>query len=279
MKTLYLTDLDGTFLNNKAAVSKRSKQIINLLSKNGVLFTIASARTYATVIPMFEGVTLPCPLVLMNGVCIFDSQKKQTISRKTISDITTKRVVDAFAKYQKNPMVYFEHDNSMLVEYRELLTKSQKDYVAHRENFYKKRFVQTDFYSIDGNHDIVYIASLDKKEELEPIYQIVSGFDDVSCNFYPDNYCGEYFLEVYKKDVSKASGAIFVKELLGADKIVAFGDNINDIPLFELADEAYAVSNSCDELKKLATGVIGSNDEDAVAEFLLERFNKGLINS
>ena len=61
------------------------------------------------------------------------------------------------------------------------------------------------------------------------------------------------------------------------DKIVAFGDNLNDIPLFEIADECYAVSNSAEELKKIATGVIGSNDEDAVAEFLLNRFKNNCL--
>ena len=43
--------------------------------------------------------------------------------------------------------------------------------------------------------------------------------------------------------------------------------------MFKIADEAYAVSNAMDELKKYATGVIGSNEEDAVVEFLKERFN------
>ena len=56
------------------------------------------------------------------------------------------------------------------------------------------------------------------------------------------------------------------------DKIIAFGDNLNDIPLFEIADECYAVSNAEDELKAIATGIIASNEEDAVAEFMLARY-------
>ena len=76
------------------------------------------------------------------------------------------------------------------------------------------------------------------------------------------------------KSVSKASGALEVKKILGADKIIAFGDNLNDIPLFEIADECYAVSNAEDELKKIATDVIASNDEDAVAEFIQEYLKK-----
>jgi hydroxymethylpyrimidine pyrophosphatase-like HAD family hydrolase len=43
--------------------------------------------------------------------------------------------------------------------------------------------------------------------------------------------------------------------------------------MFRIADEAYAVSNAIDELKQIATGVIGSNEEDAVVKFLKEQFN------
>ena len=53
-----------------------------------------------------------------------------------------------------------------------------------------------------------------------------------------------YFLEIISKVVSKGSAAKQVKELIGADKMVAFGDNLNDIPLFEAADECYAVGNA-----------------------------------
>ena len=52
------------------------------------------------------------------------------------------------------------------------------------------------------------------------------------------------------------------------DYIVAFGDGKNDMDMFEIADEAYAVENAVDELKAIATDVIGSNDSDAVAKWL-----------
>ena len=53
---------------------------------------------------------------------------------------------------------------------------------------------------------------------------------------------------------------------------MVFGDALNDISMFEIADEAYAVSNAVGELKAIATGIIGCNDEDAVAEKLKELF-------
>ena len=77
-------------------------------------------------------------------------------------------------------------------------------------------------------------------------------------------------LEVVKKDVSKASAALALKARLGAQKLVVFGDAENDIPLFEAADESYAVSNAVPSLKERATAVIGSNEEDGVAKKLAQ---------
>ena len=38
--------------------------------------------------------------------------------------------------------------------------------------------------------------------------------------------------------------------------------------MFMVADEAYAMANVCEELKKAATWIIGSNEEDSVAYYL-----------
>ena len=40
---------------------------------------------------------------------------------------------------------------------------------------------------------------------------------------------------------------------------------INDIPMFQVSDESYAVANAVEELKAIATGVIESNNKDGVA--------------
>ena len=45
--------------------------------------------------------------------------------------------------------------------------------------------------------------------------------------------------------------------------------------MFKAADEAYAVANAAEELKQAATGIIGSNEEDGVADWLLNRLLQG----
>ena len=62
------------------------------------------------------------------------------------------------------------------------------------------------------------------------------------------------------KKGNKAHAILQLKEYLNCDKVVVFGDGLNDLSMFEIADESYAVENACRELKEKATGVIGHHD-------------------
>jgi hydroxymethylpyrimidine pyrophosphatase-like HAD family hydrolase len=78
------------------------------------------------------------------------------------------------------------------------------------------------------------------------------------------------------KSTSKANAVMKLKKHLNAQKVVVFGYGRNDIDMFKVADESYAVKNAVDDLKNIATGVIDMNDNDAVAKWLKE--NIGVIS-
>ncbi|MEE0266048.1 MAG: HAD hydrolase family protein, partial [Acutalibacteraceae bacterium] len=46
MRTLYLTDLDGTLLNKESRITDLDISVINTFIKNGGMFTYATARSY-----------------------------------------------------------------------------------------------------------------------------------------------------------------------------------------------------------------------------------------
>lgn len=275
MKTLFLSDLDGTLLNSKGKISPLTAQIINELTLSGTLFTVATARTYATVMEMFKEIHLPCPLVLMNGVTIYDPSKRQILKSHSIPTELGKRIIEEFSIRGIEPMLYFQNGETLDIFYGELSNDYQREYVSQRVDCKGKRFIKSDFPIDIENKNLVYIVALDYYDRIKDIYDAVSKFEDAHCMFYKDNYVPDlYYLEIITKTVSKASGALEVKNIIGADKIIAFGDNLNDIPLFEIADECYAVSNAEEKLKQIATDIIGSNDEDAVAKFILDYTKK-----
>lgn len=71
---------------------------------------------------------------------------------------------------------------------------------------------------------------------------------------------------------TKSNAILQLKGLYECDRVVSFGDGVNDIPMFKISDECYAVANAVDQLKEIATDVIASNDEDGVARWLSENF-------
>ena len=70
------------------------------------------------------------------------------------------------------------------------------------------------------------------------------------------------------ENATKASAVNRLKKMLNCDYVIAFGDGVNDIEMFKLADEAYAVENAAPELKAFATDVIEGNNQDGVAKWL-----------
>lgn len=271
MKTLYITDLDGTLLNSKAELSEKSAEIINRLADEGILFSLSTARTHATVSEMFSDVKLNVPLVMMNGVVVYDPKEHKVISACTIEKDKAEKVLEIYRKHGKAPMLYYIDGTTININYTDLKNENQQKYINSRNDLGIKRF----FYSpsLTIKDELIYIVTLDPYEELKEIYDEVSEIEGLNCMFYSDNYTGCYFLEILSSKVSKGISADFVKKYVKADKMVAFGDNLNDISLFHYADEGYAVENAHEKLKEIATGVIGRNDDDAVAEYISEKEN------
>ena len=52
------------------------------------------------------------------------------------------------------------------------------------------------------------------------------------------------------------------------DSIIAFGDDYVDIGMLKLCGTGVAMGNAIDEVKERTDIVIGSNDEDGIADFI-----------
>ena len=68
MKKLYVSDLDGTLLNQRGDISATTAEKLNTCIEQGMAFTINTARTPATTFPIMASVNLQIPFSMMNGV-------------------------------------------------------------------------------------------------------------------------------------------------------------------------------------------------------------------
>ena len=87
-------------------------------------------------------------------------------------------------------------------------------------------------------------------------------------------FAGPGQLEINAPGANKGAALAVLADHLGValDRIVAFGDNHNDVSLLQAAGAGYAVGNAVPELRAAATGTIGSVRDEAVAAKLTEIF-------
>lgn len=271
---LFVSDLDGTLLNSNKEITKYTKDTLNKLIEDGVNFTVATARTPATVVDMLDGVNIKLPAVMMNGVMLYDINEEKYIDIKDISNSTVNQVLDIFKDDVRCSFIYGIKDDHLNVYYKDLSNTQEEEFFNERCQKKQKTFVKVADYkeAIIGSKIINFII-FDKYEPCKRIYDKLQGIEGINVDLYQDIYAGkdDYAIEVYSDKASKANGIKLLDKYVDNTSLVCFGDNINDIPMFEVADESYAVENAVNELKDLSTGVIGSNNDNAVAKFILEQ--------
>lgn len=269
MKILYLSDLDGTLLNENALVSSETETGLNRLIEKGLCFSVATARTHATVAKMLSNVNISVPVILMNGVAIFDLNTKKYVSVQNINTKGKKVLFDAIRKCLNSGFVYCIDNHELSTYYENTDSPNAKQFIEERERLYGKKFTKVRSFEECTDKSVVYYSIDDKKEKLENAYKMISECPDLHAEFYRDIYnTDHWYLEVCSCNASKKNAVITLRELYGFDKIVSFGDNLNDIPMFAASDESYAVMNAKDEVKKAATAVIDSNINNGVVRFL-----------
>ncbi|HEX6972345.1 MAG TPA: HAD family hydrolase, partial [Limnochordia bacterium] len=99
--------------------------------------------------------------------------------------------------------------------------------------------------------------------------------DQVVTHYFENQYSpGWYWLTVHHWRATKdqAIRVLMQKYGLTRSELVVFGDHTNDIKMFQMADRAIAVANATEALKRHATQVIGSNEEDSVVKYLRDHW-------
>ena len=274
MKTLYISDLDGTLLNPDAEISVETAQVLNRLFREGVQFTVATARTLATTAQILTPVNIKLPIVLMNGAAIYDANTKKYIRTENLDHSKAVEIIETFQKYGLSPLMYTIHDDSMSTYFEPPITNLMQRYIDLRKMRYGKGFHETKSLKETCQNESVYFSTLGPKEALDAVAKALQHIEGVQVEFYRDVYSDTiwmeeiWFLEVFKGNASKESAVQFLKKAFGFEKVISFGDNYNDIPMFRASDERYAVGNAREEVKAAATAVIGTNAENGVAQWL-----------
>ncbi len=275
MKTLYVSDLDGTLFDGSGHLSEYSQNTLNMLIKNGMNFTVATARSVSSAAGLLDGLELKVPAVMMNGVFLTDIPTKTQVYVNRYPIELASRVIDVFMANGRPPFVYSFNGEYIECEFTELKNDYERQFVAKRQKLYR-RFEKVDSYAVNGN--TVYINGIDYKDTMQRVADELQKIDGIKFSHYLDTYSGDkYFVEVYVESAGKWNSIKRLKEMYGFDRVVAFGDNGNDVEMLKNADLAVVVGNAQDVAKKYADEVIDTNDNDGVAKYLLKLYREGKL--
>lgn len=269
-KVFYVSDLDGTLLNSDQALSEFTVNAINSLVGQGMLFSYATARSYQTAGKITQGVSPQIPVIVYNGAFVLKNGTQERVLSHYFEPKDVQRIWKLLKDHHIDPIVYAHISGIEKFSYcTDRTTAGRNAFLESRRGDIRENPVKE---SELCKGEVFYFTCIDTEEKLLPVYHLCK--NEFHCVYQRDIYSGEQWLEILPRQATKANAVKELKKILGCNKVISFGDGKNDISMFAISDECYAVENADLELKSVATAVIGSNNDDGVARWLLEHWRK-----
>lgn len=266
--TLFLSDLDGTLIDHSLTIPPDSIAGIETAIRRGDGFTVATARTPATVGEILAPVTGALPAIVMNGAGLFDFVRQQYLCLHPLAMHKAAQIQQALAETGLSGFLYTLRGNHLDVYYDSLHNLNQRMFYEARSSKPYKTFLQGKAPEAACR---MFYCVIESEGDTARLERALSRIEGLHVYRYQDVHSPDcWYVEIYDEAASKAAGLRFLKEYYHFDKVVCFGDNYNDLPLFEAADESYAVANAVPALKHAATGVLSQADAGAVGRFIGE---------
>lgn len=246
-KYLIMTDLDGTLLNKKSQISKKSIRYIKKLVKKGHYFVIASGRPIQGCVKYYKQLGIDSPLVCDNGGSIhFPNDHSK--------DLYTSIPLDLFLEFIKEIKEFIF--SAMSSTFDTIYFYNRKDvpmFIQHLEP--PRTIIEGDFdkiVKIPPINPSIYI----KKGKIQEVLNILNKekYSNIIAYRYWESFDEASNLEIYNKNATKGHALDKLKVLLNIDfeNDLVFGDQMNDLEMIKHAYNGVAMINGRKELKEIA---------------------------
>jgi len=269
---LIVFDLDGTLLNHESAISDYTSETLKLLAEREIAYTVATGRSLHSARAILEGHRFLLPQVFKNGVMIWHPEQGQISSGALLTVDELDHIVRACINQRVTPFVFTLEEDQRDIVYHPPLQSKIEERLIHNlgmEGNISARALD----ELPADATITHVNAIGHSDAIKAVLRQVD--DEPHLVAYSGvSWEGRdwRWLDVHHSNASKGGAIREMKELLGIQRVVCFGDSDNDLSMFEVADESYAPANANDAIKAAATAVIGHHDEEGIARFLRERF-------
>lgn len=261
---LIVLDLDGTLLTDEKNISIKTKHTIMKAKEQGHQVMIATGRPFRASKHIYKELQLNTPIVNFNGAYVHHplnrnySPQHSPIQLSTVTDI-----VESLHPYNLSNIIaevmddiYVErHDKQLL----SVLGMGNPKITTGKIRDHLKDHATSMLLHVE-EHEVALIRSHleDTKAEL------------IDHRRWGDPY---HVIEIVRNGIHKAIGLDHVARSMQIpkDRIIAFGDEDNDLEMLEYAGIGVAMGNAIDEVKNIADHITLSNNQDGIAEILIDR--------
>ncbi|WP_157777146.1 HAD family hydrolase [Erysipelothrix larvae] len=249
---MVLTDLDATLLKDDKTLSEYTLNVIQRLRDKDIKFVPATARAHRVLQRLQLLSILPHDsLILLNGGRIMKDEF--VIFDQGLNPNQRDHVLKILCSHFPTERISVEMNDTMYVNHN-----------IWEVDPYEQNYVLTDFSDLPQAISPRIIIGLKSLDDYPRLLDCLPDF------MYAHNIEGTSLCRVLHRSVSKAGAIQHLCEMWGFDRseIVCFGDDLNDIEMFEYCDHAVAVENACDEVKQRSTAITKSNNADGVAYWI-----------
>lgn len=261
MVKMIVVDLDGTLLNEHGKTSYDTKNYLTKLKNNGYIVTIATGRIYASALNATDGAEFANYIISDTGTCVYDISKGIPIFKKLIKKETAEKI---FKYYNENCRHIYICDKKTFYKYSDEI-----------ENSSVVKTIKDKDTILNNCEDISHISiAMKNNDNVMKLYEeLLIDIPEVDIIVMQDSFSDRKWIEIMPKDCSKYNAIKLLSDYLNIDndKIIAFGDGLNDVEMLEKCGHGVALQNALPEVKKIADEITNyDNKHDGVIRYLME---------
>lgn len=248
---LLLFDLDGTLLRSDKTISERTLSALRQCREKGIWIGVSTSRSEQNALAYIHEL-MPEVLISSGGALV--KYKTESIEKAEFSPLETKAMIDTARSVCGNECE-ITIDTVDAHYWNDKVDPKKAD-----QNWGDSIYTDFSDFAQPALKMCVEILEQGKAEEL------AHRLPDCDCIRFSDGY----WYKFTKKNATKENAIRKLAEKCGltTDAIIAFGDDYADIGMLALCGTGIAMGNAIDEVKAKADLVIGSNDEDGIADFV-----------
>ena len=264
---LIVIDLDGTLLNNKHTVSDRNKTAVKKAIEKGIQVVVATGKTRFSAVSILEELGIKSPGVFTQGLLIYNGDG--TVRNSVVMDKNILRRIITFAEDRGFGVIAYSGDR--------ILTRRADEFAEEIEKYGEPAPESVGaLQNILDNTEINKVILYGQESKIPALRWQLN--KQLNGQIHTTRSAVKGLLEVLPANSSKGKAVMRVMKDLNIppENTMAIGDGENDIEMLQAVGTSVAMGNASQKLKDVASQVVGSNEEDGVAQ-AIEMFAIGKI--